>query len=283
MASRTVATLSGSSTRRRIGHPTEYSDLRLRLLASQGVYQDNAQATLAALDQDPIGTWMDPPRPYLKFTQATAANKPKLLLAATPAAGNAVRFNKTDQTLLSVALNGAATIRQSDFRIQEHTVIGAFRAWEAPSATALVFAPQNSSNFYAGLASGNTLGHSYQNFNGGAPQQKTSATQQSSYTTNAWFVAMWRLRLVSGDYNTGVMEDYILSSTGVSRLQTRSGVDALGSNLNTSSGVWCLGGLTAGSSHISIDVAELNVYGAALADALITDLIAELKAQHGIT
>jgi hypothetical protein len=44
-----------------------------------------------------------------------------------------------------------------------------------------------------------------------------------------------------------------------------------------------VGSLTAGTNHGSVDLAELNVYGGALTDTEITELIAELKLTHGIT
>lgn len=283
MATRSLLTSATATSRRRLTHPAEYPDLRLRLQASYGLYQDSGLVTAAAADNDPVGAWMHWRRPTLKFLQATAGKRPVLKLAATPAGGNALRFTASANSVLAVTLNATAGVRDMDFRVQEHTAIAAVRFWEAPTATGILFGNNNGSNFYLGAGTTNSLRGSFQN--AGSTQRIIGGSTNNAFTPGTgasnWLVVASRLKKTAGDFATGDMEQFLKLSSGVTVPAVSR--PAEGSLLNTTSTIWNIGALTSSANPLSMDLAELNIYGAALTDAQIDELIAELKVEHGIT
>lgn len=130
--------------------PSSLSGLGLWLHADVGLFQDDAGTTPAVLDNDPVGLWQDQSGNGRHFSQATAANKPLLILTAFGASLPGVRGDGATDYLVNTAnlINDLAGSMFISYRF--HGTVGSFRAAFASCDTALTtkilhFAPQRTS------------------------------------------------------------------------------------------------------------------------------------------
>ena len=259
---RNYTVTSTTTTRKRLTHPSEYADLRLRLVASEGLYTTSAYAALASADLDPVGVWCDRTHPAHKYEQATAGKRAQLILAATPAGGPAVRFASASSQYLALAGN-------TDLIAGNRTVICACRFTSIAGLGVLVGA--SDSNWYAGVL--NTAKTTMRHLKADTAAQSTSAAG-STLSLSTWYVLAYRHTWDNGNNVTATM--------------WRNGTQLVSTSYTTgitlpTATTWHIGSSSGAAGFLDGDIAELNVYGDDLTDAEIALLTYDLMREHGIT